>query len=88
MPVHMGISTGYCTAGDFGSPQQLDYTALGSAVKLAARLQALAPARKILISDAIQTLIEDDIESAKYQTITPKDFTRLVDTFVLENHNI
>ena len=69
MPVHMGISTGYCTAGDFGSPQRLDYTALGSAVKLAARLQALAPARQILISDAIQTLIEDDIESTKYKII-------------------
>ena len=69
MPVRMGISTGYCTTGDFGSPQRFDYTSLGSAVKLAARLQALAPARKILISDATQTLIEDDIESAKYQTI-------------------
>ena len=46
MPARMGISTGYCTASNFGSPQRLDYTALGSAVKLAARLQALAPARK------------------------------------------
>ena len=69
MQVRMGISTGYCTADDFGLPQRLDYTALGSAVKLAARLEALAPARKILISDATQTLIKDHIESAKYQTI-------------------
>ena len=30
--VRMGISTGYCTVGDFGSQQRLDYTAFGSPV--------------------------------------------------------
>ena len=29
----MGIATGYCTVGNFGSDQRLDYTALGSPVK-------------------------------------------------------
>ena len=36
MQVRMGVSTGYCTVGDFGSPQRLDYTTFGSAVNLAA----------------------------------------------------
>ena len=38
--VRMGISTGYCTVGDFGSQQRLDYTAFGSPVNLAARLES------------------------------------------------
>ena len=28
----MGINTGYCTVGNFGSDQRLDYTVLGSPV--------------------------------------------------------
>jgi len=88
MQVRMGISTGYCTVGDFGSTQRLDYTAFGSPVNLAARLQELAPAAGILISDATQALVGDDIDSESYQTITPKGFARAVDTFVLTNYNL
>ena len=36
--VRMGIATGFCTVGNFGSNQRLDYTALGSPVNLSARL--------------------------------------------------
>ena len=39
MRVRMGINTGYCTVGNFGSELRLDYTVLGSPVNLAARLQ-------------------------------------------------
>ena len=39
LKVRMGIATGYCTVGNFGSDQRLDYTVLGSPVNLAARLQ-------------------------------------------------
>ena len=88
MQVRMGISTGYCTVGDFGSPQRLDYTAFGSPVNLAARLQGLAPAGKILISDATQTLVGSDIESSLHETITPKGFARPVETFILTNHTL
>ena len=86
MQVRMGVSTGYCTVGDFGSPQRLDYTAFGSPVNLAARLQSLAPAGKILISDATQTLVGSDIDSALHKTITPKGFARPVETFILTSH--
>ena len=36
--IRMGIATGYCTVGNFGSDLRLDYTVLGSPVNLAARL--------------------------------------------------
>ena len=88
MQVRMGVSTGYCTVGDFGSPQRLDYTAFGSPVNLAARLQSLAPAGKILVSDATQTLVGSDIDSALHETITPKGFARPVETFILTNHTL
>ena len=42
LKVRMGITSGYCTVGNFGSNQRMDYTVLGKPVNLAARLQSLA----------------------------------------------
>ena len=88
MEVRMGISTGYCTVGDFGSQQRLDYTAFGSPVNLAARLESFAPAGGIIISEITQELVGDKIESEVYQEITPKGFARPVNTFIVTNHDI
>ena len=55
----MGITTGYCTVGNFGSDHRLDYTVLGSPVNLAARLQTTAEADTILIADSTWLLIQD-----------------------------
>ena len=59
--VRMGISTGYCTVGNFGSNQRMDYTALGSPVNLSARLQSLADTNQIVISDTTLNLVENKI---------------------------
>lgn len=88
LQVRMGVSTGYCTVGDFGSPQRLDYTAFGSPVNLAARLQSLAPPEKIVISDATQALVGNEIDTEHFQTITPKGFSRSVETFIIDQHHI
>lgn len=48
--VRMGIHTGFCTVGNFGSEDRLDYTIIGSAVNIAARLEELAAPGEILIS--------------------------------------
>ena len=58
--VRMGISTGHCTVGNFGSDQRMDYTVLGGPVNLAARLQNLADPESILIDEKTQVLVEDE----------------------------
>ena len=87
----MGITTGYCTVGNFGSEQRLDYTVLGSPVNLAARLQGLAPADGILVSEPTYNLIREYVECAHFDELTPKGFARpiqiyQVKDFISEEH--
>ena len=60
---HIGIATGLVVVGDIagtGSPQGVDVA--GSTPNLAARLQSLAPADSILVSDTTRRLVGDLIE--------------------------
>lgn len=77
-PLHarMGITTGFCTVGNFGSDQRLDYTVIGSPVNLAARLQTAAEADTILIAESTWVLIHNAVDTTPMGKITPKGFVR------------
>lgn len=60
--VRMGINSGFCTVGNFGSENRMDYTIIGSQVNLAQRLEAAAPVDGILLSHETHSLISDEIE--------------------------
>lgn len=83
--VRMGITSGYCTVGNFGSEQRLDYTVLGSPVNLAARLQGLAPPDEIYIDQNTYNLIESTIECVPTEQITPKGFARPIQIYKLRD---
>lgn len=76
LKVRMGINTGYCTVGNFGSESRLEYTVLGSPVNLAARLQTAAEADTILLGESAHMLIEDDVDCTKMADMTLKGFAR------------
>jgi PAS domain S-box-containing protein len=61
LSVRMGVNTGYCTVGNFGSEERLDYTIVGGSVNLASRLESSADADEILISQDTFSLIKDVI---------------------------
>ncbi len=65
LQVRAGINTGFCTVGNFGSEQRMDYTIIGGHVNLAARLQSAAPKDGIYISQATYALVEE-IVTATY----------------------
>lgn len=58
--IRMGVSTGYCHVGNYGTNHRMAYTIVGRDVNLAARLQNAAEIDEILISDDTYLLIKND----------------------------
>jgi adenylate cyclase len=80
LQVRMGINTGFCTVGNFGSPDRMDYTIIGDEVNLAARLQAHAQAGGILISQKTYSLVKNTVLTEEQLAISVKGFARPVRT--------
>lgn len=83
LEIRMGINTGYCTVGNFGTEQRLDYTVLGTEVNLASRLETAAPAGEILISHETYSLIKDVIFCEDKGTINIKGFSQPVRVYTV-----
>lgn len=86
LQVRMGIATGYCTVGNFGSDQRLDYTVLGSPVNLAARLEGLAEPKGILLDQNTFSLVEANVKAASKGDFVPRGFTRPVQYYELSGY--
>ena len=79
--LRMGISTGYCTVGNFGSENRMDYTIIGNEVNLAARLQAHAEPGGILLAYETYALVKDAVAAEEGSPLTLKGFAKPVRTY-------
>ncbi|MBT8202766.1 MAG: adenylate/guanylate cyclase domain-containing protein, partial [Acidimicrobiia bacterium] len=79
--IRIGINTGYCTVGNFGSPERMNYTIIGSEVNLASRLESAADVGGILLSHETYSLVKDWVMAEEAQAITVKGFARPVTTY-------
>lgn len=76
--VRMGVATGYCHVGNYGTAHRMSYTILGRDVNLAARLQTAAEVDQILISEETFNLIKEDFLCIKNRPLKLKGLIGLV----------
>ncbi len=79
--IRMGISTGFCTVGNFGSPDRMDYTIIGNEVNLAARLESVAEPGSILLAHETNALVRDIVLTEEQPPITVKGFLKPINTY-------
>ena len=80
----MGIHTGICTVGNFGSEDRLDYTIIGNGVNLASRLESHARPNSILVSEDTYQHIQDEILCNKHQKFKVKGVAYPVQTYCVD----
>lgn len=81
LEIRIGINSGECTVGNFGSDKRLDYTVIGGTVNLASRLEASASKGGILISETTKKLINEKVKTKEVGKIKVKGFNDAVNTY-------
>ncbi|GJL80507.1 MAG: hypothetical protein DHS20C01_01410 [marine bacterium B5-7] len=79
--IRMGINTGYCTVGNFGSEDRMDYTIVGGTVNMASRLESLVEPGEILISYETFALVRDKIHCEEFGEVDIKGIAYPVATY-------
>ena len=76
-----GITTGYVTVGNIGSPARLDYTVLGNQVNLASRLADEAKGGQILVSERTLHAAGDLVDSTEIERVQLEGVSRPITIF-------
>jgi adenylate cyclase len=84
--VRMGINTGFCNVGNFGSNDRMDYTILGAEVNLAARLQSIAEPGRIVVSYETYALVLDMVAGHALPSLSMKGIAREVVPYAIDGH--
>src|SRR5262252_5129978 len=83
--VRMGINTGFCNVGNFGSNDRMDYTIIGAEANLAARLQSIAEPGHIVVSYETYALVRDIVVAQQLNPIAMKGISREVNPYAIRS---
>ncbi len=84
MQVRMGINTGFCNVGNFGSNDRMAYTIIGAEANLAARLQSIAEPGGICLSYETYALVRDMVRATPLDPIVMKGIRREVVPYMVD----
>jgi adenylate cyclase len=82
--MRIGINTGFCNVGNFGSDQRMDYTIIGAEVNLAARLEQIGEPDGVMLSYETHALVQDEFEMEERPPIKAKGIPRDIRCFALK----
>jgi adenylate cyclase len=79
----VGINVGDAVVGNIGTEQQMNYTAIGSSVNLASRLQSAAAPGQILLSPAAYRRVRAHVEAQELPPMAVKGFSEPITVYEL-----
>ncbi|MEZ7517048.1 adenylate/guanylate cyclase domain-containing protein [Psychrobacter sp. NPDC078370] len=79
--IRVGITTGYCHVGNFGSNSRLSYTIIGKEANLASRLESCAGKDQILVSESTYDYICHNYECEHVAAFCLKGIDEKVDAW-------
>ena len=82
--VRMGVTTGYCHVGNFGSASRMSYTIIGKEANIAARLQSAASPDEILITDDTFQQIKTQIRCLDHGEISLRGIAEPLKTWQVQ----
>jgi adenylate cyclase len=82
--VRMGINTGFCNVGNFGSDVRMAYTIVGAEANLASRLQDIAEPGGICLSYETYALVRDMVRAKPLPSIAIKGIGREIVPYAVE----
>lgn len=87
LKVRMGIHSGYCTVGNFGAENRMDYTIIGGNVNIASRLESMANPTSIYISSVTKNLLDNSFNSTFVQSLSVKGIHYPIEVYQLIGKN-
>jgi class 3 adenylate cyclase len=85
LEIRIGVHTGVCSVGNFGSDQRLDYTIIGRAVNVAARLEQAAPKNSMLFSNSTKALLGETFQVIESVEVKAKGIDRPIIGHIMKN---
>lgn len=82
--IRIGINSGFCDVGNFGSALRMEYTIIGREVNLAARLEQAAEPGEILISSETHALVQGEILADAREPLLAKGFSEPVAIYAVD----
>jgi class 3 adenylate cyclase len=83
--VGVGIHTGKCNIGEVGNSYK-DFTAIGSIVNLASRLQGAAAACEIVITEDVYKHVENDFPNLQSRVLTLKGIDSPLKSYIIDKN--